>query len=351
LLVLLGCDRAPPPETSPEPTVIAPENAVAVERKVIQSGPRIAGSLEAKETANVRAEIGGSVLGVKTEVGDRVRQGQLLARIEQKTLRQQLASARSALRSAEEEREVAERQAARARRLVEVGAMSERDRELAASEAAAARARVAEAAAAVAAAEEQLSTTIVRSPIDGVVSERAVSEGDVVAAGALLFTVIDPSSMRLVASVPSSELTALEVGTEVRFEVVGYEEKTFSGTIERIAPAVDPSTRQIDVYVSIPNVRGELIAGLFAEGRVAARAHEGLIVPLSAVDLEGVRPTVVKIENGVARRVPVELGIRDDQREEVELTSGVKEGDLVLLGSARVAPGTEVEVQPLPDQT
>jgi RND family efflux transporter MFP subunit len=330
--------------------VIAPENMVVVKRRLIQSGPRIAGSLQAEETANVRAEIAGSIQEVHAEVGDRVRRGALLVRIEEKTLRAQLSSAQSSLQSAREELEVAERQAERTRSLVGVGALAERDLELAESEAVSARARLAQARASVASIREQLSTTLVRAPIDGVVSVRQVSAGDVVAVGSLLYTVIDPSSMRLVASVPSSELSSVSVGTKVRFEVTGTEQP-FTGTIDRVAPAVDPTTRQVDVYVSIPNASGLLIAGLFAEGTIAARVHRGLVVPLAAVDREGLRPTVVKVENGVAQRVPVELGVRDDRTEVVELIGGVREGDTILLGSARVAPGTEVEVGPLPDQS
>ena len=86
-------------------------------------------------------------------------------------------------------------------------------------------------------------------------------------------------SSRLDAAVPSDDLASLRVGAPVRFEVRGYAEP-LEGTIERIAPQADPTTRQVPIYVAIPNVGGRLVAGLFAEGRVIAESVEGLVVPV-----------------------------------------------------------------------
>ena len=91
-----------------------------------------------------------------------------------------------------------------------------------------------------------------------------------------MFRIIDPSSMRLEASVPSEDLSILRVGANVDFTVRGYD-RSFTGRIERIAPQADPTTRQVPIYVAIPNPGGRLVAGLFAEGRVVSqlgvRAH------------------------------------------------------------------------------
>ena len=99
------------------------------------------------------------------------------------------------------------------------------------------------------------------------------------------------------------------------------------------------------MFVSLPNTGGALIAGLFAEGRVETTTREGVIVPLAAVNETGVAPFVTRIRDGVAERVPVTLGARQADTEEVEIVSGVAAGDVLITGSAMsVSPGTPVAV-------
>jgi RND family efflux transporter MFP subunit len=322
---------------------LSPEGVAVARREEIATGPRISGSLEPRVAAAVRAEVGGEVLEIDAELGERVEEQQVLARIEARALRDAAASARAAVAAAREDRAVALREAARTERLVRAGALADRDLEQARSAAAAARARLGEARARLASAEEQLDAATVRAPMDGVVSQRAIHAGDVIAPGALLFVVIDPSSMRLEASVPSDQLAAVDVGTPVEFAVRGYPDQTFAGRIERIAPAADPVTRQLPILVDLPNPGGRLIAGLFAEGTVAAERRQGLVVPLDAVDEERIEPTVERVRDGRVEAVPVRIGLRDERGERVEILEGLGEGDVVLVGPARaIAPGTPV---------
>ena len=109
----------------------------------------------------------------------------------------------------------------------------------------------------------------------GVVSKRAVNAGDVATMGTELYTIIDPSSMRLEAAVPSEQIGAVRVGAPVSFEVRGYPDQTFEGRVERISPAADAATRQVPIFVQIPNASGRLVAGLFAEGRVTREERTG----------------------------------------------------------------------------
>jgi RND family efflux transporter MFP subunit len=183
------------------------------------------------------------------------------------------------------------------------------------------------------------------------VSERAASAGDVVQPGSEMFTIVDPSSMRLEASVPSDALTALRIGDPVEFKVNAYPDRTFVGRVERINPTADAVTRQVRIYVGIPNTGGRLVAGLFAEGRVATDSRSALIVPQNAVDVRSVRPTTVRVKNGRAERVEVELGLEDDASERVEVRSGLSAGDTVLVGAALgVTPGSHVRVKPIADR-
>lgn len=327
------------------PTVLGAENVATVRRERIAAGPRLSGSLEARHQAKIRAELAGSVLDVLVELGQPVKRGQVMARLEDRAVRDSYASAQSMVQSVTQEAELSQRQLERTRRLVEAGALSARDLEVAQSAAVAAQARLADARARLAMAQNQLDAATVRSPLEGVVSERAVHAGDIVSPGSPLLSVIDPSSMRLQASVPSEELGMLEVGQPVQFAVRGYPGQAFEGKIEQIAPAADPATRQITVLVSIPNPGGKLISGLFADGRVASQSREALVAPLSAVEVVGDRARVLRVKDGLLEDLPVQIGLRDDRTERVEITSGLQEGDVLVSGAARtLAPGTRVQV-------
>jgi RND family efflux transporter MFP subunit len=159
-----------------------------------------------------------------------------------------------------------------------------------------------------------------------------------------LFRIIDPSSMRLEAAVPAEDLSLLRVGATVEFTVRGYDHP-FTGRIERIAPQADATTRQVPIYVAIPNVGGRLVAGLFAEGRVVSSSATGLIVPMNAVNTTEPEPWVLRVRNGTTERVAVTLGLRDPRREEVEVASGLNDGDTLLRGAAQgISPGTPVKL-------
>jgi RND family efflux transporter MFP subunit len=166
----------------------------------------------------------------------------------------------------------------------------------------------------------------------------------VVVPGTELFRIIDPSSMRLEASVPSEDLSVLRIGADVEFTVRGYG-RPFTGRIERIAPQADSTTRQVPIYVAIPNVGGRLVAGLFAEGRVVSSSAKGLIVPINAVNTNEPEPWVLRVRNGTTERVAVTLGLRDPRREEVQVASGLDDGDTLLRGAAQgISPGTPVKL-------
>jgi RND family efflux transporter MFP subunit len=332
-------------ERAPATMVVGPENVVVVQPGEISNGPIISGNLKAENEAAVRAQIGGSVIQTYADKGQPVAAGALLARLDDSALRDAAVSAQSQLRAAENAYDVARRNAERTAQLNQAGAISDRDLETARSQATGAAAQVADARSRLASAQKQLSYAGVRSPITGVVSERPVNAGDVVQPGAALYTVVDPHSMRLEAAVPAEQVGQVKVGAPVHFTVNGYGTRTFTGRVQRVNPAADPVTRQVPVYVSIPNDEGRLVAGLFAQGRVVSEARTGISVPVTAVDQKGVGPTVSRVRNGRVEQVPVKLGVRDEQGERVEVTSGLAAGDTVLLGPAMgITPNTPVRV-------
>jgi len=347
VLALAGCkgdeEAGATPATEPVVT-IGPENVSVVELAELRSGPPISGSLEPQQAATVRAEVSGSVLRTLVDAGQQVKRGATLATLDDVAVRDAYLSARSAVRSAESALELARRNAERAERLSQAGALAERDLENARWNATNAEGALADARARLASAAEQLADTRVRAPFDGIVSERQVDAGDVVQVGAALFTIVDPRSLRLEGSVPAEQIGRLRVGTPVEFSVGGLDRR-ITGRIERINPVVDPATRQVRIYVTIPNQDQGLAAGLFAEGRVATDTKRAVAVPLTAVDSRGTTPTLHLLKQGRVNEVPVRLGVRDEAAELVEVLAGVAAGDTVLLGSAQgVTAGSRVQV-------
>jgi RND family efflux transporter MFP subunit len=343
LLLIGGCHKTAPP--APERSVlVGPENLARVERRQLSSGPVLSGTLEAKERADLIAEVSGSVLEVAAELGDQVSRNEMIARIETNGLGADYTSAKEVQRAAQEALDLARSNLARTEQLVAKGAEPRNRLDIDRNAVKAAEAQLAGARARQATAFKQLEATVVRSPIDGVISERAVHQGDVVAPGTKLVTIIDPSSMRLEASVSADDLPVVKQGARVEFSVRGFPGRTFVGAIERIAPAADAATRRVQLLVSVPNPDKTLIAGLFAEGRVTAEHRDALSLPDDAVDHAGQRDTALVIRDGKAARVDVRLGLHDEKRGLIEIRSGLQEGERVITGTAQdIKTGTPIQ--------
>ncbi len=324
---------------------IGPENVAVVALHKIQSGPEISGSLEPDQQATVRAEVQAAVLETYAEPGQRVTRGEMLARLDDTVLREQALSAKSAVGTLQNAADIAERNLQRNEALIKVGAIADRDLEASRNAAMAAQTQLDNAKAVYGNAQKMLDKTIVRAPFDGVVATRSVTGGDFVSPGGAMFSVVNPATMRLEASVPANALADVKIGMPVDFSVTGYPGRTFSGHITRVNPTADPTTRQVSLLARIPNAGNSLVGGLFADGRVASETHDAPMVPISAVDEQGVRPAVMVLRQGKVTRVEVELGIRDNVAETVEIRNGLSAGDTILVGAARgISPGTPTRV-------
>jgi RND family efflux transporter MFP subunit len=349
LLLTESCHRGAkqPAETAPQEIVLGPADTTVVTPGTIQTGPVLSGTLTALRQATVRAQLAGSVLEIYAEPGQTVRAGQTLARLDTSALSDAATSARAGVATAQSSLALAEREAERQRILAQVGAVADREAETARQQTAVARAQLAQARAQLAAAQKQLGNTRIVAPFDGVVSERPVSAGDVVQAGSAVYTVVDPDSLQLEAAVPTERLTDLTIGAPVQLQVNGFPGRTFEGRIARINPSADPATRQVRVYAEIPNTGNQLVAGLFAQGRVATEARTGLTLPEEAIDRRLQKPAVLRVREGKVERVDVQLGLTDEEKQRVEVVQGLQAGDVVLLGAAQqIAPGTPVKLAP-----
>ena len=359
LFVLVACGgggdtdqaAADSANVAPTPLLVADADVAVVDSFRLEAGPTLSGRLTAERSAMLRPQVGGAVLAVRVRAGDRVGAGQVIAVIDTLVLSDQLRSARLGARSAELAATTAQRNVERSTELFQAGAIAERDVETARNQAAQATAILEDARARVASATQMLSHAIVRAPFAGVVSDVPVSVGDVVqagpGAGGMIATVVDPTSLELEASVPAANLAALKPGARVEFTVSAHPGRVFTGTVARVNPSVDPTTGQVRLYVRVPNPDGTLAAGLFAEGRVALEAAQGLAVPLSALDARATVTSVKRVRGGVVEVVPVTLGLRDDLAQRVQVTNGLARGDTVLAGAAIGVPaGVAVRFNP-----
>ncbi|HYW50477.1 MAG TPA: efflux RND transporter periplasmic adaptor subunit [Gemmatimonadaceae bacterium] len=352
-LVLSGCGKkedasAAAPE---QPTLITADNISVVDTMAIASGPSISGELTAERSASVRSEVSGSVIQVYVEPGQRVAAGAALARIDATTASAAELSARTGVTATEAQAAQAKKELDRSERLNAAGAIADRDLENARLTYSTTMAQLANVKSAYAQANKQLRSATVRAPFAGVVAGDVVSAGDVVTPGTQMFNVVDPKSMRLEAAVPAAQIGQIRIGMPVAFTVSGYGDRKFSGKVTRVSPVADPATRQVQILASIPNGAGTLVAGLFAEGRVNAETRSSLVLPSTAIDQRGATPAVMRVRAGRVERVAVKLGIRDEQRENYEVTEGVQRGDTVLLGAAQaIGEGKQVRVTSVNDQ-
>ena len=343
-MLLAACGKKPAATTAaPPPMNVANDNLVIADSAVIERGPALSGTLAPERLAQVRAQVGGAILAMYVDAGAVVSSGQLVALLDTLALSDAARSARSQLVSAQLAADVAKRNYERSQTLHAAGAIADRDLENAHNQSVASDAMLADVRSRVTSAEKMLANASIRAPFGGVVSERPANAGDVVQIGAPVLTIVDPTLLRLEASVPADLLATVKVGAKVEFNVTGIAGRRFTGKVARINPTVDPTTRQVRLYVTVLNNDRTIVAGAFAEGRVAVTSVRALTVPAGAIDPRAAVPSVKRVRNGVVESVPVTIGVRDDVAERVEITKGVSRGDTLLIGGALGTPvGTVV---------
>lgn len=341
-----GCHGGEASEAQAAPeraVVLAPEDVATAETQPVGLGIALTGSLRPYKEVEIRAQVPGLVTGLRVDHGDAVREGATLAVIEADGIRGQAAGAQAAVAAAESNLAVARRQAESASMLYEAGAMSEIEFRGAQAGLAAAEAQLAAARAQAAAASEAARRATITAPIAGEISNRQVSEGEAVNPGQPLFTVVNTEVLELAGLIPVSQAAHVRRGQPVEFTLDAYPGRTFRGTVARVEPTAQASTRQIGVYVQLPNPDRSLVGGLFATGRILTEGSDTVVVvPTAAVRGSGESAHVWLVENGRAERRDVTLGVRDDARGVVQIVGGLAGGERVI-----AAPGTITEGMPV----
>ena len=332
-LALTGCNKGTgkEAEAAATPLLVSLEDVLVVSNSSLLSGPSITGSIEPERRADLRAEVSAVVLAVLKENGDPVKRGDLLVRLDQTSIRDSLTAAEASMSAAAQAYEQAQRQYERMVKLRETGVVSAQQvedvevrRNTAQSDREAARTRVVTA-------RQQLQRTEVRAPFDGIVSDRKVSAGDTAQVGKELVKVIDPSSLRFEGYVSADSVGELKTGQHVWFRIHGFTDREFNGTITRVNPAANITTRQVEVLVSFDDAKEQPnVAGLYAEGRIETRSAAALTVPSASLVREGDQAFAWRVNAGKLQKVALTLGERDARSGAFALKSGLNEGDKVL---------------------
>ncbi|WP_374012014.1 efflux RND transporter periplasmic adaptor subunit [Pseudoxanthomonas koreensis] len=326
LLALAACGDDAPGEPVPSLTVsLATPTTREVVREVVASG-----AVAAWEEVAVGVELSGlRVSSVEVEVGSVVRQGDVLLRLDDRTMASQLAQSEAQVREASTNLETARRRAARVRELADSQMVALQDAEEAEAQRDNAQAQLNTAIASRDAARVQRDFTVVRAPVDGVVSARSVQPGQVVGAGGELLRLIRDGRLEWRAELAENDLLLVAPGMVVQVETPGG---PVAGTVRRVSPALDVRSRTGTVFADLPEP-GPLRAGMFAQGRIALGRASALLVPGDAVVYRDGRAFVFSVDGeGRVREHLIEAGARHGDA--VEVRSGLEPAQKVVARGA-----------------
>src|SRR5688500_13444908 len=311
----------------------------------------VVGNLIGLQTVDVAPRTGGRLLSVNVQLGDAVRRGQVLAKVEDREIVEQVRAAeasqevaKATIRQREADLNVAKLNFDRSKNLFERQLLAKQALDDAESRYLAAVAQLdlstAQLSANAARLEElriNLQHTSVASPVDGFVASRTVDPGAMVNTNTSIASVVDISRLRLVVNVVEKDLRMVSAGDVAEVEVDAYPGEKFSGKIARVAPVLDPATRTAQMEVEIPNTDNKLKPGMYARINLTVEERKNaLVAPKNAViDFENKRGVWMPNDQKRAAFVPVTLGIEGP--EQIEILSGLKEGDrFVTTGAGAV---------------
>jgi cobalt-zinc-cadmium efflux system membrane fusion protein len=284
--------------------------------------------------------VSGRVTSVIVQLGDRVRKGQPIAQV----YSPELAEARTRYVSAVAMLEAHDRELQRTQKLVEIGAASRQELERIHAEHAAQTAAVDSARAQLellgvtalslekGGAQKLTATTLIPAPIDGVITERSANVGLNVDPATRLFTVVDLSTVWVLAGVHERDIGRVRVGTEARITSDAFSGCKLDGRVSYIDPQLDAATRTTKARIELQNPSGELRLGIYVDVVVATAATSFTpTMPRSAVQNIGDR-TVVYLADGNAPGTFVEREVRlgESAGDDVEVVAGIHAGDLIV---------------------
>jgi membrane fusion protein, multidrug efflux system len=323
---------------------LAAHDVVAVRALELVRAVGISGSVEAVQTAAIKARTAGEIQGLTKREGDAVQAGEVVARVDS-------TEARARVRQAERQAESARAQVAIARRtldnnqaLVRQGFISATALETATATLAGAEATHQAALAALDIANKALADTTLRSPLSGQIAARLVQNGERVGIDTRVLEVVDLSAFEMEAAITPADAVAVKLGQTARLQVEGLAQPVLA-TVARINPSVQASSRSVLIYLRVPAAEG-MRPGLFAQGQLVTGSFNALAVPASAVRNDKPRPYIQIVREGNVAHIPLTedaSGLSGTER--MRAVQGVPAGTPVLSAQAGlIREGTAVRL-------
>lgn len=331
-LALAACGRGGGDAAAQEgdrPSDAVPVETATVDRRAISASYSGTATLEAVNEAQVVSKTSGVLLELMVEEGDQVRTGQVLARLDPDRKGLALAQAQSQLQKLQSE--YARSEELFARQLVSADQHERLRAELDIQRSALDIARL------------ELSYTRITAPIDGVIAEREVKQGNLIQPNQSLFRIVDDSTLEAVLNVPERELATMRVGLPVSMQVDAVPGQRFEGQVARVSPVVDSGSGTFRVTTQFSS-QDRLRPGMFGRvGVVHDQRVDVLSVPRASL-IEGDGMTsVFAVRDGTAVRTAVELGYINGTF--AEIRGGIEEGaQVVTVGKVTLRDGSRVQV-------
>ncbi len=268
----------------------------------------ISGTVKAQRSAVVKARAPGELRNLTVREGDRVRAGDLLARIDNSDATARVRQAEQQAQAAQAQVAIAQRQFDNNQALVNQGFISRTALDTSQANLDASKANHSAALAALDIARKGQADTEVRAPIPGQVAARAAQNGERVALDARILDIVDLGALEVEAALTPAQALAVREGQRAELRIEGTELKV-DAKVARINPAAQPGSRSVLVYLQVADTAG-LRQGLFAQGRLLVGERQTLAVPLSAVRQDKPQPYVQVLRDGKVIHQTVTTGAR-----------------------------------------
>jgi RND family efflux transporter MFP subunit len=308
----------------------------------------VVGNLIGAQTVDVVPRTAGRLVSMNVKLGDRVSRGQTLARIEDQEINEQVKQAEASfevaqatIRQREADLKFAVVNFERSQNLFQRQLLPRQSLDDAEARQAASSAQLDLARAQLSQTQARLDelriakgNTNVVSPVNGFVSKRNMDVGAWASQQSPVASVVDISSVRLVANVVEKDLRLVNPGDPARVTVDAFPGETFSGRIARVAPVLDPATRTAEIEIEVPNADVRLKPGMYARMSVTieSRRDTTLVPKVAVVDYDGTRGVFTMDADNKAKFQPIEIGIENGER--VEVRAGITGTDTVVTSGA-----------------
>ncbi len=314
----------------PAPQSMPPLSSAVVAAREIDLTTTAEAVVEAVRQSTVSAQIAGRIVELRFDVGDAVKKGEVIVRIDERAANQAVAASTAQVREAQAALANARAQFERSKQLAAQKFISAAGLERAEADYKAAQARVSSLIAGAGQATTERSFATIVAPYSGVVSARHVEVGEMAVPGKPLMTGFDPSSLRVVANLPQAQLPAIESIGKAWVEVPALGRRVEAKQIT-IVPSADPRTHTTRVRLELPADVSGIVPGVFARAHFSIGRATRLLVPRAAV-LRRSEVTAVYVidDHGAPRLRQVRLGTAGDEQG-IEVLAGLKAGERVAL--------------------